>query len=339
MGTQAFKRLCLVPLLLPVMVVSQYNRPVHLEETPNIGQEKPTASQHADAMCKSMVQGGGAGNKGILCVGELTNNRLVIITRDFQVYELPLKYLQKSLDKLYINHTTPTFIASKWHSLTRYPSYAFVSMHAYNFFTWVSEDSHNYLFMTIKERDYPNETGIIYDIDTGTAQPGLNYMGTGSNQLISSYRKPYFYGVYKAGSQLMMATYKRRSSDPNNPSSWIDPASSNYYPVCIQGTNQVLLQRDSSQSCTSPDWPVLSGFISKNSFYLFGPSYVISFPEKLWTNPGTAVQFNITDYGNFIQCSGNVPRVLTNDNEDAGNVTRETSSANFIKLYLYSTRH
>jgi hypothetical protein len=49
-----------------------------------------TTDKAMDPICEGM-RGSGDSKTSILCIGQLTDSRLIIITRDYYVFELPIK--------------------------------------------------------------------------------------------------------------------------------------------------------------------------------------------------------------------------------------------------------
>ena len=77
--------------------------------------------------------------------------------------------------------------------------------------------------------------------------------------------------------------------------------------MCMKGNNQLYMVIDTDpKQCQNLDWPVLNGFITKDKFYLFGSTYVVIFPEVVFTKPDQPVQIERVNYGSFIQCEGKI---------------------------------
>ena len=275
-----------------------------------------------DNVCENMKQpGNNSLSKGILCIGQLTNNRLVVITRDWYVFILPLRSLSDAIDKLYVNDTKPELLNQKWEKLGNDKQFEYAKNHIYNSFVWVTPNDDDLIFFTMRNTEFPfwNENpGIAYNVDDDKVYEAINYFGSDDQVLIGTYKSYEFYAISKkkGSSQTTMAYYHKHSSHPN---SGITPTSK-FFPICKNGSSKIFLSHNSDISCESPNWPVMNGLIFNQRFYLYGPTFVITFSEKIWSNNEQPVELMKISYDNFVQCGGtiNVPDF------DPGNPTKKS---------------
>lgn len=261
-----------------------------------------------------MRQNGGQGQKSILCVGQLKHDRVLVISRDYLVYDLPVQSLDSSVGKLYFNGTEPVPLAQKWPKLGNDAHFLAVKDIAYNAFFFVT-DKEEFFFLTVKSAINPGLTGVTYDIEhqVASGKYGLTYNGKDDDlALIGSYMRPEVYAMHRAGHRLEMSLFRMNKCYPSWLSdilqikNWICSVDSetSWYQLCENGSGQISIGKNASKGkCTSPDWPVLNGFVTNGVLYLFGPSYVITFHESIWEKKGKPVKYTKHSYDSFIRCS------------------------------------
>ena len=124
-----------------------------------------------------MKQDGGIGKKGILAIGQIKGEKMLVITKDYNIYTLPMASLENSFNKLYINGTKPEPMQTKWPKCWNSPDFIRTKEILYNAFFYV-EDSGDYFFMTVKGVDHPGNDGAVYDIEHQNAYDGLRFGGS-----------------------------------------------------------------------------------------------------------------------------------------------------------------
>lgn len=264
-----------------------------------------THARSDDSGCRRMRRSGGIGKRGILCIGQLRADRLIVITRDYQVYQLPMNSLTTSVSKLYINDTKPVPLSVKWPRIASSRRFKAVLPLLYNAFFYVNSE-HEFLYLTTKW-SRSHQFGATFDVDTQQGWQGLTYYDADDQVLIGSFNRQIFYAINKMGGQLRLLRYLRHCRPGEPPASCnITQTGEPVYDLCKkEGANQMVIQLvDSKNPCPRLNWPVLNGFISSDTFYLFGSSYVVTFPETIWGRPNEPVTYNSTSYGDFIQCGG-----------------------------------
>ena len=215
-----------------------------------------------------------------------------------------------TLNKLYIGNNTPIPIEQKWPNFVSSKYFTVAKNHFYNSFTAIDSVGQEYLLITTKNVSC-NCVGATYNIDKKRTYRGRTYYNRDDQVLLSSNELSKFYALHKEKGNLYISQYY--FTDKEIPTSRILPVEHDgdfpiFFPICAVGKNQILVVRHNDQDydCGHVDWPVLNGFVSDGKFYLFGSNYIITFPQKVYTEPNQPVNFERIPFNDFIQCGGDV---------------------------------
>ena len=295
---------CYSIIIYPVW--SQNSPPPH----PATTAAAPTGGGDDNNECESMKNPNANNQKRILCVGQLTEGRLLVVTRDYHIFLLPLESIDNSLNKLYVNGTKPTRLEEEWPNLAKHPEWDFVSKNVHNAFTRVDpENEHNYFFTSVDQIRHPEHPyGLKYEITTSKVYPGycsnvpINHVNVVYN-LISFYKSYKYYAltVMKVNNKqqtIFLPAFKE--SDGNT----IFVLVKTQIFVCASGNGGIIFQKS---PCNDPvKWDMMTGAVINTRIYLFGPTYVISFPVDSVNNSKGTVNYIQTDYNNWINCDGHI---------------------------------
>ncbi|KAJ6218944.1 hypothetical protein RDWZM_004756 [Blomia tropicalis] len=262
--------------------------------------------------CKKISNSDGS-NLTIRCIGKLKSN-IILITEDWLVYDLPYNSLSATLNTLYIGNNTPIPIEEKWPNMVKTKYFKIAHAHFYNSFTVTNFNGTEYFFITTKYKKC-SCSGVIYDITNDITFEGRYYPGDSDQVLLSSRDIKRFYSLDKLNKQLYILQYYFERSDVAH--SAIVPTENGTARVfCGEGNDKIMVARTrdiTNQQCEKVEWPVLNGFVTDGKIYLFGPNYIIKFPEKVYTERGQSVNVERIPFNKFIQCGGSVDIVNPRD--------------------------
>ncbi|KAF7496311.1 hypothetical protein SSS_06285 [Sarcoptes scabiei] len=215
----------------------------------------------------------------ILAIG-LTSNSLILITKNFEVYQLEKKSLERTISNLYLN-SKPISMESKFPVLYNHPSFQKIMHKIYNAFILMDEYSDWLVFNTLN-----TNAGIKYDIVAAKVYAGYarKRRNNNSETLISTDPS----GATIRTSRLILAISSPRS-------------------ICLAENDSRIQIVKENIECRKPvDWPVLTGFVERKKFRLFGKDYVYVFDEKAFDNANQSFVLQRKSYDKFFICPTSV---------------------------------
>lgn len=241
----------------------------------------------------------------IRCIGKLSRN-VILVTRDYLVYDLPLSSVDSTINKLYIGNNTPIPIGKKWPNLVTDRYFQTAEANFYNAFVAMDSESEYILFTTKWNRC--RCIGSTYDMINKRPYQGVTYLDNDDQVLLSSNDLSYFYALNKYGNRgLQIARFHFiKDRVPHSAIRNVDP-NRRFKRLCEVEGNQLKIVSPDSHQCERPiNWPILNGFVSDGKFYLFGSNYIITFPQKAYDTPNQGVKFYKIPFNQFIQCGANI---------------------------------
>ncbi|KAJ6218938.1 hypothetical protein RDWZM_004750 [Blomia tropicalis] len=254
--------------------------------------------------CRKMKNANGAEIE-IRCIGKLSRN-VILVTRDYLVYDLPLSSVDSTINKLYIGNNTPIPIGKKWPNLVTDRYFQTAEANFYNAFVAMDSESEYILFTTKWNRC--RCIGSTYDMINKRPYQGVTYLDNDDQVLLSSNDLSYFYALNKYGNRgLQIARFHFiKDRVPHSAIRNVDP-NRRFKRLCEVEGNQLKIVSPDSHQCERPiNWPILNGFVSDGKFYLFGSNYIITFPQKAYDTPNQGVKFYKIPFNQFIQCGANI---------------------------------
>ena len=236
-----------------------------------------------------------SGNLSVLCAGHW-GNQFVLITSDYQVFAVNESAL--STDTLNLTNTKPVPFDQKWPSLAG----NFTPSNASTFqgFT-VANSGNEYLFLFQHKPLSGTKSGMKFDKQQHKS--GISQITSDYQVMISSTKSLHFYAIRKnvTNGDLQMAQIKLNSVQGND--HFIE--TSLFHPLCASGKDELIMMKQENATCEHKlNWTdKLSGFVGQDAhFHLFGPGYVLSFPENVYTHMGTLQKMTNKTLGCFVGC-------------------------------------
>ncbi|OTF69843.1 hypothetical protein BLA29_005397, partial [Euroglyphus maynei] len=236
----------------------------------------------------------------ILAVG-LTRNNLLLMTKNFLVYELSKDSLDSSINKLYLN-AKPTPMSVRYPVLFESDAFQRIRKKIFNAFI-LNDNQTDWLCLTTWKVEI-NEKGIKYDLNNHSVELGYQFIGEQQEVLISTNEICLFYSLRHSSETngLEMATYKcsQRSIILTH----------SFRLICfVDKQNKEIIIKDYDETCEyyPVKWPIMKGFVANGRFYLFDKNNVHIFDEIVYTKPNTAVSIDERKYSSFFMCPGSIP--------------------------------
>nr|XP_027202383.1 uncharacterized protein LOC113796330 isoform X3 [Dermatophagoides pteronyssinus] len=270
-----------------------------------------TNSTEKDKICESLQRSDGS-KFNILAVGK-TKKRLLLITADFYVYDVPLDSMNSTIDKLYLG-SKPLHMEQKYPVLYHSPSFQRIKHLIFNAWIMTDPDS-DWICITVRTSSLEN--GVNYDIDHSQPIPGWSFDGslTTSQVLISTSQPCQYYSLTTTDyhQSLQINRFQCVESDRVRETPKISPINADAI-ICYDQTKTKITvemipwgQQAKCRSGIPVTWPVLKGFVSAGKFYLFGESHIYIFDENVYNEPGQSYPVEKHSYDSFFNCPGIIP--------------------------------
>uniref|UniRef100_A0A6P6YIH1 Uncharacterized protein LOC113798242 n=1 Tax=Dermatophagoides pteronyssinus TaxID=6956 RepID=A0A6P6YIH1_DERPT len=246
-----------------------------------------------DLICESLKNNNNTQFK-ILAIGT-TSERILLITKDFFVYDVPINYLER--DKLYLP-TKPTPIKNKYPILFKNKIFADIrTMVKIDNAFIINDGKDDWIFLTSEE------SKLHYNIDTSEVF-GESVPSDKKNKVFVSSDKPrHYYSLVIKDNNLYM-NIDRYDDDSNFKNMSIIPTEGSKYLICSnpQNTRIRMEKKIKCRSGIPVQWPVLKGFVTNYKFYLFGRSYIYIFDEAVYNNQGEKYPVKKISYDTYFLC-------------------------------------
>nr|XP_027203923.1 uncharacterized protein LOC113797699 [Dermatophagoides pteronyssinus] len=243
---------------------------------------KMTATQK-DQICESLKNNNST-QFNIIAIGT-TSERILLITKDYYVYDVPIDSLDQAHDKLHLP-TKPTPIHDKYPLLFNNPIFHQFRSFPSSSNAFIMNDGKNDWFF-LSKRQGETMLKVYYNMDSSEVFTNLVPLVEKNEVLVSSDIPRHYYSVVRENNNLHMSIYRYdEDSDFKNIS--IIPTEGAKYSICYNPQNTKIMMEKGKQ-CRSGipvHWPVLKGFVSGNKFYLFGHSSIYIFDEAVYNNQG-----------------------------------------------------
>ena len=234
--------------------------------------------------CKTLCQGVKSGNVSVLGVGH-SNHQIVLVTSDHRVYTANQSTLTDTLD---LSNSKAVPLWKKWpmlnHNLVR-------SSASFQGFTLIGSKDEYLMLFTLDNSVAGYKLGLSYDMNRHQSHYGLR-LESNYQALISCTKELQVYAIRKdvQTGDLQLALIKLDNKSLQGEGDFIGAAS--FYPLCARYKSQLVMMKQTKDTCEEKqklDWPSkLSGFVGPDAnFHLFSHRYVLTFPEKVYTKPGT----------------------------------------------------
>ncbi|XP_027202381.2 uncharacterized protein LOC113796330 [Dermatophagoides pteronyssinus] len=260
-------------------------------------------SKERDQICERLRQNNST-KFSILAVGK-TKKRLLLITMDYLVYDVPIGSINSTIDRLYLG-SKPVKLDEKYPIL--YNSHHFQQIMGETVISLIMSDADSDWICLSTRKDTSSNSGCNYDIDHEEALDGWQYFGKDSLVMISTDQPCQYYSLRSEGT-LQINLYQCVGSDRIREVQKISPKF-DYSAICYDQTQtKITVQRivQNVAKCRSGIpviWPVLKGFVSDGKFYLFGQSHIYIFDENVYKQQGQSYPVEKRSYDSFFNCPG-----------------------------------
>ncbi|XP_075679931.1 uncharacterized protein LOC113794832 [Dermatophagoides pteronyssinus] len=274
-------------------------------------QTMTTTKTQKDEICERLRQNNGS-NLNILAVGK-TQKRLLLITKDFYVYDTPLESLDSSINKLYLK-TQPMKMSEKYPKLFDDQRFHHIKNAISVAFIMNDPDSD---WICLAPHHRTGKGGINYDIDNSQVIRGWQYLSRDNDPLalLSTNQICQYYSLQFKYSLLMNHWRCQRGNrvrevkliKPEDRDSVIcsTSTSNNNLTIFVQQVGRL-----SGIRCPRGNpvhWPIVKGFVTDGKFYLFGRSNIYIFSEDVYHNQGKEYPVEKRSYDSFFNCAGIIP--------------------------------
>ncbi|OTF78211.1 hypothetical protein BLA29_009562 [Euroglyphus maynei] len=231
---------------------------------------------------------------------------MLLITKDFYVYDVPIGSIDTAINKLYLR-TKPIPLSEKYPILYQNKNFQYIKNRIFNAFIMTDINSEWICITTWYTRDAIR--GINYAIDTSEVYRGWGFEGDIPEVLISTDEICVYYSLRRHEDySLHLNTYKCEGNDIRN-HQYIDPQNNYQFAIChADDTNtNITIEWNYCKSGNPVRWPVLKGFVTDGKFYLFGEYYIYIFDENVFHKQGVPYQVKNRSYNYFFNCAGIIP--------------------------------
>ncbi|XP_027202357.2 uncharacterized protein LOC113796314 [Dermatophagoides pteronyssinus] len=273
-----------------------------------------TNSTKKDEICERLRQNDSA-HLNILAVGK-TDKRLLLITKDFYVYDTPLKSLDSDIDKLYLK-TQPIPLQDKYPQL--FFNVYFITIKDVISLAWIMNDPDSD-WICLAPRYETGLIGVNYDIDNSEPRPGFQNRDRDDNPLVLlSTNRPCQYYSLRFNHGLLMNRWHCVGGDSLRTTRGIGPIYTTDSILCSDSrdsgniTAQRLVKDEQGNviiEChrgNPLNWPIVKGFVTDDKFYLFGRTNIYIFSEQVYHNHGAEYPVQKRSYDSFFNCAGFIP--------------------------------
>nr|XP_027200864.1 uncharacterized protein LOC113794908 [Dermatophagoides pteronyssinus] len=262
-------------------------------------------STKRDEICESL-RDNSANKLNILTVGK-TAKRLILITNDLYVYDIPIDSLHSAIDKLYL-HTKPIPMKQKYPALYHDEKFKDIKNEIFTAFIMTDPDSDWICLVTSMSA---HQNGVNYDIDNSQVMQGGHYTGHDDIVLISTSESCQYYSL-RSDNSLLINRWQCIESRRLRHTVHISPKSDDSAICHDQTKTKITVERIGRHGikCRSGipvQWPILKGFVTDNKFYLFGHSYIYIFDEAVYNNQGEEYPVQKISFDSFFNCAGIIP--------------------------------
>ncbi|XP_046914160.2 uncharacterized protein LOC124494920 [Dermatophagoides farinae] len=257
-----------------------------------------------DKICESIRKRDG--NKlNIFAIGT-TQTRLLLITNDLYVYDLPIKTMDTNIDVLnfYIKSDT---MAEKYPILYRNETFQKLMKQNQIYNSFIMTDANSeWICMTTKQTE-SIVNGINYDLKHSHVYDGWTISIEKDVVIISTIEKCKFYAIKVKGNVEIAdmlceeVNYVNRQHDDMLR---VSP----FLKLCYDKTDseKIISEKFQCQSGNPVQWPILKGFLVGGKFYLFGEHFIYIITENVFVHRNHPYPVTKIDYNSFFNCPGTI---------------------------------
>ncbi|OTF77323.1 hypothetical protein BLA29_007599, partial [Euroglyphus maynei] len=232
----------------------------------------------------------------------VTKTKILLITKQFFLFEIDIDSLNAYNDKLYLN-AQPQSISKKYPYLWNYKRFQDIKDNIVDIRIFIDDEGEWLCFIPLLDYGigYNLETGEIVELTWFVKVNVADEKSIGTNETYRNYVFRYRQSTNNntKGIQLnkdtLMDRKVRNSKRVELMYIWAN--------LCLYSENEIFITTYPCHKigCETIDWGIQGGFVVKERFYLLGKDDVYSFPEKAYTNWTHRYRFDKQQYRSFIR--------------------------------------
>nr|XP_027200589.1 uncharacterized protein LOC113794663 isoform X1 [Dermatophagoides pteronyssinus] len=264
-----------------------------------------TNATSIDKICESL-QKNDTDNPNILLIGRTSSGRILLITKDFYVYDVSIG--SPSINQ--VNLPMPISMEKKYPKF--YSDKRFVAVKDNIFNAWIVNDKSGD-WICINTRNDTGKLGVNYNIDDSQVIDGWRYFDQPKQVYISTVAPCKFYCIRHStlDKGLLIQKYGcLASGGVRDHKAGLGPIDDQFANICYSDQSKTKILIETSPNCSSKypvKWPVLNGFVSNGQFYLFCGSFIYTFDEGAYNHQGFGYPVTNNSYKSFFNCKNMGP--------------------------------
>ncbi|KAH9423556.1 hypothetical protein DERP_003837, partial [Dermatophagoides pteronyssinus] len=253
---------------------------------------------HKDPICESLKNNNST-QFNIVAIGT-TSKRLLLITKNYYVYDVPINSLDLVHDKLHLP-TKPTPIRDKYPILFNSQGFRLILSARLNLDAYIINDGKNdWVF-------FGERLKVHYNIDTSEVFTKLVPYDKKNKVFVSSDMPRHYYSLVRVNNNLFMSIDRYDDDSDFSNMSTIQTEGAKYS-ICSNPQNtRIRMEKGKCRSGIPVQWPVLKGFASDGKFYLFSQKYIFILDEDVYNNQGEEYPVQKISFDSFFNCAGIIP--------------------------------
>lgn len=257
------------------------------------------SNQICHSLAKDEDEAQGTNELNILAIG-LTRKNFLLITRNFYVYEMSKESFDSSTNKLYLN-ATPIPMSVKFPTLFESSDFNKIKTKSFTVFILIRKnDDSDLLFITPWKKE-TRVNGLTFNLINHGIQEGIHFSQEFKELAISSDEYATFYTLHHSNTTngLEIALYYcifLGNCDLKN----------TFRLICYGDKHkQTIIIKNYDEICENDPvkWPITTGFVANNHFYLFEKNYVLIFSADAYSEANKAVPIEKRKLSSFFICS------------------------------------
>nr|XP_027204568.1 uncharacterized protein LOC113798256 [Dermatophagoides pteronyssinus] len=251
-----------------------------------------------DQICELLKNNNGT-QPNLLAIGK-KSKRILLITNDLFVYDVPIDSMDLIDDKLYLP-TKPTPVQNKYPILFKNQVFLRILTSSSNPNALIINDGKNdWIFFNKPQAE--TMLKVHYNIDTSEVFFGSDHYIEENKVIVSSNKPRHYYSLIRENNNLYM-NIDRYDEDGDFKNMSIIPSEGDKYLICLRTNTTIRMEKEvKCRSGIPVQWPILKGFVTNNKFYLFGHSCIYIFDEDAYNNQGKEYPLQKISYDSYFIC-------------------------------------
>ncbi|XP_075585221.1 uncharacterized protein LOC124494840 [Dermatophagoides farinae] len=255
-----------------------------------------------DKICESIKMQQNNSKLNILAIGT-TRTRMLLITNDYYVYDLPVDSMDTVNNKLNLLEM-PKPITEKYPHLYQDKRFQYMKSSNLIYTSFIMTDANSEWICITTWTKQTMKRGVNYDMKNAITYYGWKILEVKEMIIISTTEQCKLYGI-KINGNLKIADVKCEERDSKiirhveylGTDELINS-------LCYHKTDtqMITIEYDECGSKNPVQWPILNGFVAGRKFYLLGKHFIYIFSEDAYYKKGQPYPVTKLDYNSFINC-------------------------------------